>query len=98
MSNPEPRPSRLTENTIRTRKPTHSPSNKASVRLGLLGTKGAQSLTLEGENATGPDERVLELTSAEQTFTFVGVEEKPLLSLGRHFSAPVHFKVPVDRK
>ncbi len=68
------------------------------VRLGLLGTRGAQPLTLEGENATGPDERVLELSSAEQTFTFVGVEEAPLLSLGRHFSAPVHFKVPVDRK
>jgi aminopeptidase N len=40
---------------------------------------------------------VLELNSTQQTFTFVGVEEPPLLSLGRHFSAPVHFKVPVDR-
>jgi aminopeptidase N len=67
------------------------------VRLGLLGSKGPQPLTLEGENATGPDERVLELDTAEKTFTFVGVEEPPLLSLGRHFSAPVHFKVPVDR-
>ncbi|HTP76365.1 MAG TPA: aminopeptidase N [Rhizomicrobium sp.] len=67
------------------------------VRLGLLGSRGPQALTLEGENATGPDERVLELDSAEKTFTFVGVEEPPLLSLGRHFSAPVHFKVPVDR-
>ncbi|MGZ6006667.1 MAG: aminopeptidase N [Rhizomicrobium sp.] len=67
------------------------------VRLGLVGSKGALPLTLEGENATGPDERVLELNSSEQTFTFVGVEETPLLSLGRHFSAPVHFKVPVDR-
>jgi aminopeptidase N len=67
------------------------------VRLGLLGSKGAMPLTLEGENATGPDERVLELTSAEQTFTFVDVAEPPLLSLGRHFSAPVHFKVPLDR-
>jgi len=68
------------------------------VRLGLLGAKGALPLTLEGENATGPDERVLELNAAEQTFTFVGVEEAPLLSLGRHFSSPVHFKVPVDRR
>ncbi len=67
------------------------------VRLGLLGAKGALPLTLEGENATGPDERVLELDTAEQTFTFVDVAEEPLLSLGRHFSAPVHFKVPVDR-
>jgi aminopeptidase N len=67
------------------------------VRLGFLGSRGALPLTLEGENATGPDERVLELTTPERTFTFVGVAEPPLLSLGRHFSAPVHFKVPVDR-
>jgi len=68
------------------------------VRLGLLGRKGALPLTLEGENATGPDERVLELNAPEQTFTFVNVEEEPLLSLGRRFSAPVHFKVPVNRR
>ena len=40
---------------------------------------------------------MLELDTAEQIFTFVDVAEEPLLSLGRHFSAPVHFKVPVDR-
>ena len=68
------------------------------VRLGLLGRNGALALTLEGENATGPEERVLELNEAEQTFTFVNVEEEPLLSLGRRFSAPVHFKVPVNRR
>jgi len=68
------------------------------VRLGLLGAKGPLPLTLEGENAAGPEERVLELDTTQQTFRFVGVEEAPLLSLGRHFSAPVHFKVPVDRK
>src|SRR5215468_5343862 len=56
------------------------------VRLGLLGDRGALPLTIEGENATGPDERVLELDEAEMTFTFVGVDEAPLLSLGRHFS------------
>jgi aminopeptidase N len=67
------------------------------VRLGLLGDRGALPLTLEGENAKGPDERVLELTEAEQTFTFVGVDETPLLSLGRHFSAPVHFRTPLNR-
>ncbi len=67
------------------------------VRLGLLGAKGALPLTLEGENAAGPEERVLELDTAEQTFRFVDVAEEPLLSLGRHFSVPVHFKVPVNR-
>jgi aminopeptidase N len=68
------------------------------VRLGLLGRKGALPLTLEGENATGPEERVLELNAPQETFTFVNVEEEPLLSLGRRFSAPVHFKVPVNRR
>src|SRR5689334_4858531 len=33
------------------------------VRLGLLGGKAALPLTLEGENATGPEERVLELNA-----------------------------------
>src|SRR6202012_208047 len=51
----------------------------------------------EGENASGPEERVLELTDAQQTFTFVDVPETPLLSIGRRFSAPVHFKAPMTR-
>ncbi len=65
------------------------------VRLGLVGKSGrALPLTLEGENAPGPDERVLELTAGEQRFTFVGVDEEPLLSFGRRFSAPAVFKTP----
>ncbi|HEY1837220.1 MAG TPA: aminopeptidase N [Rhizomicrobium sp.] len=76
------------------KKPMHIP-----VRLGLVAQSGrALPLTLEGENAVGPDERVLELTQPEQTFTFVDVAEAPLLSLGRHFSAPVNFRNPLDRK
>jgi aminopeptidase N len=68
------------------------------VRLGFVGSKGQpMALTLEGENATGPEERVLELTDAKQTFRFVDVAEAPLLSIGRGFSAPVHFKAPLDR-
>jgi aminopeptidase N len=49
------------------------------VRLGFVGAGGMLPLTLEGENATGPEERVLELTTAQQTFKFVGVGEEPLL-------------------
>ena len=76
------------------KKPMHIP-----VRLGLVGASGrALPLTLEGVNATGPEERVLELTKAEQTFTFVDVPETPLLSMGRRFSAPAHFKSPMNRK
>ena len=75
------------------KKPMHIP-----VRIGFLGTGGrALPLTLEGENAAGPEERVLEMTRAEQRFVFVDVTEAPLISLGRHFSAPVHFKAPLDR-
>ncbi|GAA0527383.1 aminopeptidase N [Rhizomicrobium palustre] len=78
------------------KKPMHIP-----VRLGFIGKSGASlPLTLEGENATGPEERVLELTEASQNFVFVGVEEEPILSLGRGFSAPAVFAVdhsPADR-
>jgi len=72
------------------KKPMHIP-----VRLGLIGKSGrALPLTLDGENATGPEERVLELTMPEQRFTFVGVDEEPLISAGRRFSAPAVFKMP----
>jgi aminopeptidase N len=75
-----------------TKQPMHIP-----VRIGLVGAKGSQALTLEGENARGADERVLELTAPEQHFVFVDVAEKPLLSVGRGFSAPAVFNVPMDR-
>ncbi len=69
------------------------------VRMGLH-TEGGRPLplTLDGENAVGPEERVLELTKAEERFVFVNVSEPPLLSLGRHFSAPVIFRTPLSRK
>ena len=68
--------------------PMHVP-----VRIGLVGHRGAHlPLTLEGENRTGPETRVLELTEAFQRFVFVDVAEEPLLSLGRGFSAPAIFK------
>jgi len=77
-----------------TKKPMHIP-----VSVGLVAPSGAAlPLTLEGENARGPEERVLELTKAEEKFVFVDVTEPPLLSLGRHFSAPAIFKTPLDRK
>ncbi len=73
------------------KKPMHIP-----VRLGLVAKSGrGLPLTLEGENAIGPDERVLELTQPEQRFVFVDVDEDPLLSVGRRFSAPVHFNTPM---
>ena len=76
------------------KRPMHIP-----VRLGFVGAGGrAMPLTLDGENATGPDERVLELTKSEQRFVFVEVPEAPLLSIGRGFSAPANVETPIDRK
>jgi aminopeptidase N len=75
------------------KKPMHVP-----VRIGLVGKSGAHlPLTLDGENASGPQTRVLELTTAYQRFTFVDVAEEPLLSLGRGFSAPVVFRTSHGR-
>jgi aminopeptidase N len=75
------------------KQPLHIP-----LRMGLVGASGkALALTLDGENQTGPQERVLELTADRQRFVFTGVEEEPLLSLGRDFSAPAIFKTPLSR-
>jgi aminopeptidase N len=68
------------------KEPFHLP-----LRLGLLGRDGRElPLQLEGENEPKGTDRVLELTEAAQTFTFLGVgEEEPVPSLLRNFSAPV---------
>jgi aminopeptidase N len=58
--------------------------------IGLIGRNGADlPLRLEGEGAAAGTTRVLELTGHEETFTFVDVDEAPLPSLLRNFSAPV---------
>ncbi|MDR6467791.1 aminopeptidase N [Paraburkholderia graminis] len=59
--------------------------------IGLIGKDGNDlPLQLEGEaRASDSTTRVLELTQTEQTFTFVNVEDEPLPSLLRNFSAPV---------
>jgi len=58
--------------------------------IGLIGRDGKDmALRLDGEAAASGTTRILELTEREQTFTFVDVEEAPLPSLARNFSAPV---------
>ncbi|MQT72970.1 aminopeptidase N [Pseudomonas helleri] len=60
------------------------------VELGLLNAQGGElPLQLAGESAAVGTSRVLSVTEAEQTFTFVGINEKPLPSLLRGFSAPM---------
>ena len=58
--------------------------------MGLLDEQGHDlPLTLEGEHQAVAGGRVLQLTEAQQTFTFVDVPCAPVPSLLRGFSAPV---------
>ncbi|MEM6373674.1 MAG: aminopeptidase N [Pseudomonadota bacterium] len=56
------------------------------VAMGLLGTDGSEVLATQ----------VLEVTQAEQSFSFAGLAAKPVPSLLRGFSAPVVLKHDVD--
>lgn len=72
-----------------TKAPYHIP-----VAVGLLGKEGRDlDLQLESgarvSDGAGEKTLVLHLRKPEDTFTFVGVKEKPVLSLLRKFSAPV---------
>jgi len=68
------------------------------VELGLLDAQGNDiELRLQGEAAAVGTSRVLSVTEAEQTFTFVDIAAKPLPSLLRGFSAPVKLSFPYDR-
>lgn len=68
------------------------------LRLALLSQQGQPiSMQLEGEAAAVADERVLSVTEAEQTFTFINVSEQPLPSLLRGFSAPVVLEYDYSR-
>ncbi|WP_425929964.1 aminopeptidase N [Pseudomonas sp. NyZ201] len=68
------------------------------VELGLLDAQGNDlPLRLQGEDAAVGTSRVLSVTEAEQTFTFVDIAAKPLPSLLRGFSAPVKLSFPYDR-
>ena len=60
------------------------------VLMGLLSADGQPlPLQLEGEAAPAGTERVLVLTEASATYTFVGLDAPPVPSLLRGFSAPV---------
>jgi aminopeptidase N len=56
--------------------------------LGLVGRSGTD-LPLHGGAASAAQRGVLTLTTVAESFTFTGVEEKPVLSLNRGFSAPI---------
>jgi len=68
------------------------------VELGLLDKQGGEiALRLQGEAEAGGTTRVISVTEAEQTFTFVDIAEQPLPSLLRGFSAPVKLSFPYNR-
>jgi aminopeptidase N len=68
------------------------------VELGLLDSQGQGiALRLSGESAAQGTSRVISVTDAEQTFTFVDIAEQPLPSLLRGFSAPVKLSFPYNR-
>ncbi len=68
------------------------------VALGLLDAQGRElPLRLSGEASAQGGSRVLALTEAEQTFTFVDIPARPLPSLLRGFSAPVKLSFPYSR-
>jgi aminopeptidase N len=68
------------------------------VELALLNAQGVElPLQLVGEDSAGGLSRVLQVTEAEQAFTFVNLAEKPLPSLLRGFSAPIKLSFPYSR-
>lgn len=70
-----------------TKRPFHIP-----LAVGLLDSRGADmTFTLEAdpEQKSAHNGHLLNLRHDKQTFRFANVAEKPLLSLGRGFSAPI---------
>jgi aminopeptidase N len=81
------------EATAEEKQPFHFP-----LTMGLVGSNKPLPLMLEGEDAEHECfNRVLEITQAEQVFTFVQVPEKPVVSLLRQFSAPVRLEIKRER-
>ena len=79
--------------------PTPNQPDKAPVlvpvAVGLLTPAGRElPLQLEGEEAPAGTSRVLHLEESEQSFRFVNVDEAPVPSLLRGFSAPVKLDYP----
>lgn len=75
------------------KQPFHIP-----MRMGLIDRKGHEiALTLQGEAEQGSLERVLDITQQRENFVFTGVDEAPVPSLFRGFSAPIKLSFDYDR-
>ena len=67
------------------------------VRLGLLDKAGQEMpLCLDGENPTdAPMQRTINLSESSETVEFIGIENDPVVSALRDFSAPVTLSAPL---
>lgn len=69
------------------------------LQVGLLGPDGQDlPLQLADETEGQKGSRILKVTRAEQTFTFVNLAVQPVPSLLRDFSAPVKLCYPYERE
>ncbi|MFO7910456.1 MAG: aminopeptidase N [Halomonas sp.] len=75
------------------KQPLHIP-----IRMGLVGTKSGQDLTLTLNGEKHGKDSVIHLQETEQTFVFTDVAEAPVPSLLRNFSAPVKLQFPYSRE
>lgn len=75
------------------KEPFHIP-----MRMGLLNRKGkAMALNLKGDAEQGSLERVINITQKSEDFVFTGIEEEPVPSLFRGFSAPIKLSFDYSR-
>ncbi len=65
--------------------------------MGLQGSAGSLSLRLKGGDCEVKTDLVLEITEAEQQFVFTDIQERPVPSLLRGFSAPVKINFVYSR-
>jgi aminopeptidase N len=74
------------------KKPFHIP-----LIVGLL-NKNGEEITLSCDKAAlnSEGQTLLHLKAASESFVFKGVKEKPVLSLNRQFSAPIHLSTPAN--
>ena len=73
------------------KQPMHIP-----VKFGLIGADG-KDIAISSSEGTGVQGDVLHLREASQSWTFRNITEKPVLSVLRDFSAPVHVAQSLSR-
>ncbi|KAB0540032.1 aminopeptidase N [Pseudochrobactrum saccharolyticum] len=74
------------------KQPMHIP-----VKFGLIGADG-KDIAVTSHEGAGLEGDILHLREASQSWTFHNIAEKPVLSLLRGFSAPVHLSQQLSRE